>query len=303
MQRARRLHLVATALFLTIVLVAPASAVTLSFNGSADNPTDEFGYYYAITGGKFPTGTTPNGDNGSGGTFRYIHDDTSAWGAKGFQSWARDDWFPENAGLAMTLKNGSTTVYDNNGIEDSSHGGFYDYSALPEGSPASDYPGLYRGFSMPNTFDWIYATYFKLETETTFDTIMGYFDPTAGFDPTDPQVGYVVNIWTSVADGMYLMPSVNSFVGDAFSSLNSGGSFATSDAGVDRVFPSWLSGGISDDIYRLTYTADDAITLPAGEYFFSHSAVIQPVPEPGTLLLLATGLVGLASVSRRRRNN
>lgn len=49
------------------------------FNGVADNEVDALGYYYIITGGKFPTGPIPNGDNASGGTFRYLLDDPG-WG-------------------------------------------------------------------------------------------------------------------------------------------------------------------------------------------------------------------------------
>ncbi|KKK91374.1 hypothetical protein LCGC14_2713610, partial [marine sediment metagenome] len=71
---------------------------------------------------------------------------------------------------------------DNNGLEDGTHDGFYDYSDhLPERNWTT--PGLYRGYAMSNNWDWIYAGYFLIEEATTFDTMIGYFDPTNGFDP------------------------------------------------------------------------------------------------------------------------
>lgn len=107
-------------------LTAGAQAGT-TFNGAPYNQIDYYGYYYAITGGQFPTGTTPNGDNGSGGTFRFITDDP-AWGYS-TDVWHKDDWFPQNASLAVTLKNGGTTVYNNNGIEDGTYGNYYNATA------------------------------------------------------------------------------------------------------------------------------------------------------------------------------
>ena len=65
------------------------------FDGQGDNQLDSLGYYYAMTGGKFPNGQTVNGDNASGGTFRYLLDDP-AWGYP-IQVWNKDDWFQENA--------------------------------------------------------------------------------------------------------------------------------------------------------------------------------------------------------------
>ncbi len=83
------------------------------FNGVADNERDDLGYYYVITGGKFPTGNIPNGDNASGGTLRFINDEP-AWGYP-INVWNKDDWFPQNASLALTFKNGGqsyTTTTD-----------------------------------------------------------------------------------------------------------------------------------------------------------------------------------------------
>jgi hypothetical protein len=281
----------------------PAAAGPFTFDGAGEYGTGEYGYYYVLTGGKFPTGTDPNGDNGSGGTMRFITDDP-AWG-RPTDVWHKDDWFPQNAGIALTMKNGAATVYDNNGIADGTQGDFYDAQA--QGTPDASTPGLYRAYSMSNNWDWIYASYFKLAEETTFDTLLAYFDWNGSifgpgdvpFDPFSPNVRYRMNIWSTTggncqADGVGCLPTnTNAFVGDVFSTDATGGSFAVTQMALNRVF----ANGSTDPIGQLQWTGGP-VTLPAGEYFFSHDAYV--VPEPASLLLIGTG-VALGARRLRRR--
>jgi hypothetical protein len=285
--------------FLGLTTAAHAAA----FNGTSDNGRDDLGWYYTITGGQFPTGTTPNGDNGSGGTFRFVTDDAAAWGRDPAQTdvWQKDDWFPINAGIAVTLKNNSTIVYDNNGLEPGAatpaDPNYYDYNYYDTVGK-----GAHVAYSMSNNFDWIYSGYLKLTADTTVDTLVGYFARSAtpgdgltnGFDPDNPNIGFRMNVWSNVA-GDLLPTNTGSFDGDVFSSDSTAGTFSWSDTGIDRI------GSTSQqDIYRLTYTLANPVTLPAGEYWFSHDAVI--VPEPATTALLAAGgLAALACFWRRRR--
>jgi hypothetical protein len=286
-------------LLVAAVALASTAAVAAPFNGVSEFQEDSLGYYYMITGGKFPTGPTPNGDNAStpnGGTFRFVSDDPVVWSRPLAESglWQKDDWFTANAGFALTLKNGASIVYDNNGIEDSSYGSYYDATGL---AASADKPGLYRGYSMSNNYDWIYAGYFKLETETTVSELIGYFDENSGFDRNSPQIDFRMNIWSNV-DGDLLPFNTVSFDGDVFSSDSTPGIFATSDTGVDRIFGDDF-GNMHDDIFRLSFTPTSALVLPAGEYWFSHDAVI--VPEPGSLALAGFGCIGLAVWLGRRR--
>jgi len=279
-------------LTLTTMLSAVVAEAAI-FDGAGDNELDSLGYYYAITGGKFPTGDTPNGSRPSGGTFRYLTDDP-AWG-KTIDVWHKDGWFADNAGFAVTLKNGGAIVYDNNGIEDGTYGNYYDGTGVAQ---SANVHGLYRGYSMSNNYDWIYAGYFLIEEETTIDTLIGYFDETAGFDRNSPLVRYGMNIWSNV-DGDLLPVNTGGFAGDVFSSDNVAGTFATSDTGVDRIYGDDYANA-TDDIFRLTYTLDAPLTLDAGIYWFSHDARI--VPEPATMVIWAVlGSLGLLYGWRRRR--
>lgn len=272
------------------MIIALTGMSYANMDGQPDNQRDDLGYYYAITGGKFPNGQTVNGDNASGGTMRFLLDDP-AWGSYPLGQWNKDDWFTQNAGLALTMKNNENIVYDN---FNNDAGDFY---TTPEGQATGDTPGMYRGYSMSNNYDWIYAGYFKLTEATTIDQITGYFDENSGFDADSPLIGYRMNIWSNADDD--LLPAVNSFTGDLFSSDTDSGSFSWSDTGIDRIFGSDYNY-ITDDIFQLTYTLDAPITLQAGEYWFSHDAIIKPVPAPGAFLLGGIGVACVGWIKRRR---
>ena len=140
---------------------------------------------------------------------------------------------------------------------------------------------------MSNNMDWIYSGYFCLAAETTITEIAGYF-PETYYYTIAPHLGtgahkFRMNIWSNCQDGAHPMPCVNSFIGDVFSSDLTAGTFSYADTGVVRHY-----SGFSDDndiIYRLTYTLDVPLVLPAGEYFFSHDAQL----DPGKLILEVDG--------------
>lgn len=281
--------------FIFVIFLSAVSLWAAPFNGVSDNGTGDLGYYYQISAGKFVNGQTVNGVNNNtpgslSGTMRFVADDSVIWGRSPSESgnWQKDTWFVENSGIALTMKNGASVVYDNNGIDDGSYGNFY--NAQASGTANDSTPGLYRAYSMSNNFDMVYAGYFQITAPTTVTQISGYFDENSGFDRNNPSIKYRVNIWSNVS-GDLLPANTGGFDGDILASDSYGGTFATSDSGADRVF----SNGSTDDIFRLTYTLSTPLVLQPGQYWFSHDAA---VPEPASMSVL--GLCGLVVLRRKR---
>jgi uncharacterized protein (TIGR03437 family) len=238
-------------------------------------PAEPNGFYWVIGGGKFPNGQTLNGASGTNGAIAHVHNSTGD-GANGLRVWTKNlsqgvD-LSALSGIAVTLKNGTTTVYDNNGIEDGTSGSFYNNQGGSVDDSAK--AGSYVFVSNTKNVDSVMAGYMKITQPTTFTQIIGYFDGNGQdnllpFNPANIYNKYRMNIWS--ADGS-VPAAYNGFTGNVFSSDSIGGTFTYSDTGVSRIF----KDGSKDPIYRLVYTLQSPITLQPGDYWFAHDQSLTP---------------------------
>ena len=242
-------------------------------------PYQQMGFYFSLLGGKSVAGQTLNGVSGSTSALAYRQSDVLTWGNVGLNAWTdntgNDSQYSAASGVAMTLMNGAAVVYDNNGIETGTAGTFYDNTG---GGANSLKPGLSDLYSMSNYFPCVFAGYFKLAQATTVTSLIGYFDPLGNlsppFDPANPYLRYRMNIWSDATGP--LPKETGNFTGDVFSSDTVAGTFSYSTTAVNMV--SSKTTDAPKSIYRLTYQLAAPLTLPAGEYWFSHDASIRATP-------------------------
>jgi hypothetical protein len=267
-----------------LVLVPGLWADNFSFSTVPDYQTGDAGYYYVLPGGQFVNGQTTNGTNGA---IWFVYQDSywqSVYGLPEDQ-WTQDTWYTGDSGIAVTMFDRSgDVVYDNNGIDTdpSTAQTFYNSTA-----------GDIVGYSMANTYDWIYAGLIQLTAATAIDRIDAFFVADgwpAGFDPNNPLVDYRMNIF-SADDGQ--PTNTGGFFGDVLTSDSTGGTFTWSDTGLTS------PGDPDSEIYRLTYTLNQPVTLQPGSYYFSSDA--DYVPEPSSWLLLATVVVLVGRIALRKR--
>jgi uncharacterized protein (TIGR03437 family) len=270
-----------------VALTGPVTvAVTVAGVTTQANATVQYrqlGFYYALLGSKFPNGQTRNGVSGATSALALRQSDSGTWGATGFNAWTNTTpngaQYSTASGLALTLYNNGTIVYDNNGLETGQFGSFYNNVG---GGANSTKPGLSDYYSMSNYFPLIFAGYFKLTASTTITQLVGYFDPfgtqTLPLNTANPYVKYRMNIWSITAGG--LPKETGNFTGDIFSSDTVAGAFSY-DANYPLVQPLMISsvaGDVPKVIYHLKYTLAAPLTLPAGEYWFAHDVSVRQQP-------------------------
>ena len=266
----------------TVPVILTASGVSSQTNGVA--PLLANGFYYQMLASSSPTPMGLNGLPGSSSVLATRHDDLAYWGANGFRNWSKNTGLPSQfepiRGVAITLRNGDATVFSNHGIEQN-NGAFYNNArGVPDGEKA----GLLTIFSMSNLYNFVGGGFFRISQPVTFDTVMGYYDGNGDRDlPLDTSSSYIryrMNIWSNVSGNA---PSeTGNFVGDVMSSDSTPGTWSWSYTGVDRIFRDTRTlnsdpARRDDPISRMVYKLNQPITLPAGDYWFSHDAIVPAV--------------------------
>lgn len=277
------------------VTITGPLTVAVSVAGSTSQagvtvPYQQLGFYYSLLGGKSVAGQTLNGVSGSSSALAFQQSDAIAWGSAGLNAWTNNTGLGSSysavTGLAVTLLNGSTVVYDNNGIETGGAANFYNNTG---GSADSQKPGLSDLYSMSNYFPLVFGGYFTLTQATTVTQLIGYFDALGStalpFNPANPFVRYRMNIWSNVSGNLPDETS-NMFTGNVFSSDTTAGTFSYSVTPVQMV--SSITTNAPKPIYRLSYVLAAPLTLPAGSYWFSHDVAVRS--QPATTSTSATPL-------------
>ncbi len=270
-----------------VVLTGPANVEVrigdVRTQAKVNIPFRQLGFYFALLGGKPVPGQTLNAAGGTNSSLAFRHSDLVAWGPEGYNAWTKNNGlnstFSGSSGLALTLRSGNTVVFDNNGIEDRSFGGFYDNT---NGGDNALKPGLSNLFSMSNYFNLVFATYVKLTQRTTVTEIDVYFDGDGNadlpFDPYNPYFKYRLNIWSSTSGPAPI--DTKNFVGNVLSTDSTAGQFTIADTGAVRIFndPRVRDRNVPDPIFRLSFKPASPISLEAGEYWFSSDASVRPQP-------------------------
>lgn len=237
------------------------------------------GFYWILSSSKFPNGQTRNGVSGSTSAIAFRQNSQSVWGTPGFQVWTRDTGLnaPDMSGIALTIRNGSSVVYDNNGI-DSADPAAVSYYTNTSGDDSAKV-GLDLMYSNSNNSDAVFAGYFTLAQSTTFTSISGYFDCNGNselpFDPANPYNTFRMNIWSDTGSGPR---ETGNFTGDVWSTDSVTGTFQWAHTAVSRGFAS----GVTDPICSLTFTPAQPQTLAAGNYWFSHDVAVPALGFPAS---------------------
>jgi uncharacterized protein (TIGR03437 family) len=263
-------------------------------SGSAQSQNGVFvrslpnGFYWVITGGKAANGLALDGVSGPTSAFAYRHDDERQWSANGLRQWTKDTGLPGQfsaaKGVALTMRNGSQIVFDNNGLETGTTDGYYDNR---NGGADAQKPGLLSMYSNSVRRSNVMAGAFRLTEPTRVTEMIGYFEGPSflrafPFFPDNFFNRFRMNIWSNGAGDA--PRDTGTFTGDVFSSDQRAGKFSYSTTGVSRVFQQ----GQSNEIYRLRYELAEPLVLQPGTYWFSHDVAVPKLEGPG----------GAATVSR-----
>lgn len=262
----------------------------VSTQANVNVPYRQLGFYFSLLGGKAVPGDTQNGLSGSTSALAFRQADALSWGTAGLNAWTNNtglgSQYSAVSGLAVTLKNSGTVVFDNNGIETGAAGKFYDNTG---GGANSDKPGLTDLYSMSNYFPMVFAGHVKLAQAATVTELIGYFDTLGNlevpFDPANGYVRYRMNIWSN-ASGT-LPRETGNFTGDVFSTDTTAGTFSYSDTGIK--IRSSVATDAPKTLWRLSFKPAQPLTLAAGDYWFSHDASVRSQPAAQSTSMAVSG--------------